>query len=59
MRGALVAGLAILVALGGGAAVPTVAAAGPPNIVLILTDDQRWDTLRRCRTCRQLLVDPA
>lgn len=33
------------------------AQAAPPNIVIILTDDQRWDTLRRMPQLQDLLVD--
>jgi N-acetylglucosamine-6-sulfatase len=35
----------------------TEADSGKPNIVLILTDDQRWDTLRWMPNVRRLLMD--
>src|SRR5437588_11893876 len=35
-----------------------VAAAHGPSVVVILTDDQRWDTLAAMPNVRRLLVDP-
>jgi len=51
---ALAAAAAALVALGA----PAVAAAAPqrPNVVVILSDDQRWDTLDRMANVRRLLA---
>ena len=36
---------------------PAKAQTAQPNIVIILTDDQRWDTLRRMPQLQDLLVD--
>jgi N-acetylglucosamine-6-sulfatase len=49
--------LAVPVGGGGGALPATAQVATPPNIVLILTDDQRWDTLWAMPNVQSLLVD--
>jgi N-acetylglucosamine-6-sulfatase len=56
-----VAGLAVALAVmcaGAGLATPAASARSSdrPNIVLVLTDDQRWDTLRAMPTVEQALV---
>jgi arylsulfatase A-like enzyme len=55
MRPVLVALVAALVAAGGPSPIAS-GGVGPPNIVLILTDDQRWDTLWAMPYVQDLLV---
>jgi arylsulfatase A-like enzyme len=37
--------------------VPAAAGAAKPNVIVVLTDDQRWDTLKYMPTVRKQLVD--
>src|SRR4029453_11671046 len=57
--GVLALALALVAACeGAGLGTPTAAArtGKPPNVVLVLTDDQRWDTLRTMPTVQKELV---
>jgi hypothetical protein len=57
--GVLALALALVAACEGAGLGTTTAAAQsaePPNIVLVLTDDQRWDTLRAMPTVQKELV---
>jgi N-acetylglucosamine-6-sulfatase len=49
--------VAVALLIGSGGPAPTAkAATGPPNIVVILTDDQRYDGVASMPNVRQLLV---
>ena len=49
--------LVVAVTAGASARVVPAAAAERPNVVLIVTDDQRWDSLWAMPNVRELLVD--
>ena len=55
-RHLLLASTLALVALAAVAVAPASAQPARPNIVLVLTDDQRWDSLRRMPTVQRELV---
>jgi N-acetylglucosamine-6-sulfatase len=54
--GAAVLAAALLLTGSGGRAPNAGAASGPPNVVVILTDDQRWDGLASMPNVNRLLV---
>jgi N-acetylglucosamine-6-sulfatase len=53
----VVAGLIVVRLTDGGSQTPPPPSATPPNIVLILTDDQRWDSMWAMPNVRHLLGD--